>query len=73
MTTQWILSNFSVDESGNAMIPVGHGASIAVPVSTMIQWWGNTPLTHAALSATPQASEGWQSIFDYWKSEGLIS
>jgi len=32
-----------------------------------------TPPTYAELSALPCASQGWQKIFDQWKSNGLVS
>jgi hypothetical protein len=31
------------------------------------------PPTHEELSALPMAEQGWQKVFDQWKSQGLIN
>ena len=46
---------------------------ITCEMSTFAAMFGNGPYTYVSLSATPQASAGWQSYFDEWKAAGYIS
>ena len=50
-----------------------NGGTITIAVTTFEQMFGKAPYTYATLSATPQAKAGWQTYFDQWKAQGLIS
>lgn len=74
MTEAWIKATLPVNPKGTRVIleetPNGtFGCSIA----NMLTMFGSVDTTYAALSATPQASAGWQKYFDDWKAKGLIS
>jgi len=62
----------SADKRTVILEDLGHG-TISIAVSDMINILGNTPPSYADLSATSQATAGWQKYFDDWKAKGLLS
>lgn len=77
MDENWILANFKdlLDRSGdNVILRKDTQGTHSISVAGMAALFGSvSPVTHAALSATPQASAGWQRYFDDWKARGLVS
>lgn len=72
---QWLKNTFKSLSNGQVIVfkgeygPVGYN-----PTNASNDFPGmSEPPTHAALSALPIAKQGWQQIFDSWKSTGVIS
>ena len=75
MTQMWLESNFSVDPLGNRIVATSlyaKGDSMSFPDSVLTAMATSDPPTYAEISALPQASAGWQPIFDQWKARGLV-
>lgn len=69
---EWFRTHFEVDDQNVVYIPISEYTTIGVSLTSLTQWFGNLQPSYDVLSQTSQAQEGWQPIFDKWKSEGLI-
>ena len=75
---QWIVSNLPMEHhpDGDVVVLETHknGGRVIIPVTVLASMLAvSAPPTHAALSSLPIASAGWQSYFDGWKAQGIIS
>ncbi len=78
MDEAWITTNLKdqLDASGTNVILLStpEAGTHSIAVSAMATMFPTvSPVTYAALSATPQAKGGWQTYFDDWKEKGYIA